>query len=281
MENKKIILVPTDFSDVCLNAINYGAELAGSLGYSLIISHIIDKNSKRELKKGNLTFSSINKKLESISEKTSIKFNIPVSSIAREGTVFSTVSELTKETAASLLILGAHGKNNLKQKITGSYAKKLLITCPIPVIVIQKETKFNKKPENIVFPVSTTAEVRQKVKWAVIIAKAFNSKIHIFQLFQKIEEDKNKMQIVMDQIINEFDKNKISYICNIAKKDKSFSQQVIAYANENKADMINIMTTPDPLNFKLSSYDDKMILNQYEIPVMCVNPVETTITHWF
>lgn len=281
MENKKIILVPTDFSDVCLNAINYGAELSGLLGYSLIISHIIDKKTKSELKKENLTYSSINKKLESLAKKTSIKYNIPVSSIAREGDVFSTVSELAKETAASLLILGAHGKNNLKQKIAGSYAKKLLITCPIPVIVIQKGTKFNKKLENIVFPVSTTAEVRQKVKWAVIIAKAFNSKIHIFQLFQKIEEDKNKMQIVMDQIINEFNKNKISYICNIAKKDKSFSQQVIAYANENKADMINIMTTPDLLNLKLSSYDDKIILNQYEIPVMCVNPVETTTAYWF
>lgn len=281
MENKRIVLVPTDFSDVCLNAINYGAEMARLLDYSLVILHIIDKKTKSELKKQNLTYSDINKDLETLSKKTGKKYEIAVSAISREGNIFTTIGEIAKEIGAGLLILGTHGKTNLTQKITGSYAKTVLLTSPVPVIVLQKGARFNKELKNIIFPISTTAEVRQKIKWSVIIAKAFNAKIHVFQLFQTSEVDKAKMRVILDQIVHEFDKNKVSFVHVPSKKGTNFSQEILIYANEHKADMISIMTTPDLLNFKLSSYDDKMILNHYEIPVLCINPFETGTTHWF
>ena len=94
-------------------------------------------------------------------------------------------------------------------------------------------------------------------------------------------EDKIKMQVIVNQIVDEFDKNRIPHVHVQAKKTGSFGKQVQAYANENKADMISIMTTPDKLKFLLNAYDEKMIFNQYEIPVMCLNPVETTVSHWF
>jgi len=42
-----------------------------------------------------------------------------------------------------------------------------------------------------------------------------------------------------------------------------------------------IMTNPESADFILSAYDEKMIFNLYEIPVMCVNPIKTTTIHWF
>lgn len=85
----------------------------------------------------------------------------------------------------------------------------------------------------------------------------------------------------MRQIVDEFDKNNIPNVHVVAKKSESFGKQLLAYANENKADLISIMTSADKTNFVLNSYDEKMILNPYEIPVMCMNPIETTIKHWF
>ena len=89
------------------------------------------------------------------------------------------------------------------------------------------------------------------------------------------------MQVIVNQIVDEFDKNRIPHVHVQAKKTGSFGKQVQAYANENKADMISIMTTPDKKKFLLNANDEKMIFNQYEIPVMCLNPVETTVSHWF
>jgi nucleotide-binding universal stress UspA family protein len=281
MENKKIVLVPTDFSDVCLNALNYGAKMATLLGHSLLIVHIIDKKTKTDLKKLDLTYTAVTKKLDSLVKKISTQFKIEVSSIAREGDIFVTIAEIAGETGAGLIVLGTHGKTDLKQKIAGSYAKKLMLSSPVPTIVVQKNSEIKNEMKNIVFPVSTTAEVRQKVKWAVIIAKAFNSKVHLFQLYQPVAEDKAKMGVIMSQITDEFDKHKIPHTHVMAKKSPVFGEQVQAYANEHKADLIGIMTSVDKLKFMLNAYDEKMIFNKYEIPVLCINPVETTISHWY
>ena len=43
---KKNILVPTDFSEVCDNALEHGIEIAKFFNYDLCILHVIDKNTK-------------------------------------------------------------------------------------------------------------------------------------------------------------------------------------------------------------------------------------------
>ena len=48
---KKNILVPTDFSEVCDNALEHGIEIAKFFNYDLCILHVIDKNTKVYLKK--------------------------------------------------------------------------------------------------------------------------------------------------------------------------------------------------------------------------------------
>jgi nucleotide-binding universal stress UspA family protein len=281
MENKKVILVPTDFSKVCYNAIVYGAGLAGFLGYTLAILHVIDKKSKAELKKENLTDVSVDEKLKKLAAEIEKKHKVQTSFIAREGSIFNTIGEVAGEIRASLVVLGTHGKVGIQQKLAGSYAKKVLITSPAPVIVIQKGSKFTKKFNNVIFPVSTTAEVRQKVRWMVMIAKAFQSTIHLFQLHQTIEEDVKKMNVIIRQIIKEFESNGIEYKLVAAEKRISFSKQLQEYAHKTKAELITIMTTPDAVSFMLSQYDEQMIFNQYEIPVFCVNPIETKVMHWF
>ena len=47
----KIVLIPTDFSEVCGNAISHGVKLAKFLGYKVCILHIINKETKDALKK--------------------------------------------------------------------------------------------------------------------------------------------------------------------------------------------------------------------------------------
>jgi len=54
----------------------------------------------------------------------------------------------------------------------------------------------------------------------------------------------------------------------------SFSRNVIDYATARDADMIMIMTNPDKsfTKFLLGTYDEDMIFNTSQIPVMCINP---------
>jgi nucleotide-binding universal stress UspA family protein len=280
MKISKNILVLTDFSDVCLNAVHYGAEFARFLGCPLTIAHIIDRKSIDELKKENLTISAINKRIEDIADKTRKKYGIEVSGISRKGSIYKTTGEIATEISAGFVVLGTHGMVGIKQKLSGSYAKKVVTSCPVPVIIVQKGINFGQGFKNIVFPVSTTAEVRQKVALTTFLSKTFKSKIHIFQLLEQAEESQIKMDKILSQITNEFDNNRIPYTTASARKLAHFGEQVLDYAKENKADMITIMTTPSSMNFVFNRYTEKMIHNEYGIPVMCVNPVKTWQETW-
>ncbi len=260
-----IILVPTDFSEVCKNAMNQAVEAAKYLKYKIALLHVIDKSTKAQLKKDGEGADAINTKLSKLAEKINSEHNVEVDTIAREGDIFTTIGEVAKDIGANLLYLGTHGKVGM-QKLTGSFAIKVVTSSPVPVVVIQKRP-FDKGYKKIVLPITSDAGPWEKTRWASFIAKNFDAEIDILQL------DSTHLNEAVKIITKHFDKEGVKY--KIEKTASSnFSKQVIDYATANVADMIMIMTNPDKSfsKFLLGSYDEEMIFNTSQIPVMCINP---------
>lgn len=263
---KKIILVPTDFSEVCANAINQAAGAAKHLQYKLVVLHVIDKNTKSFLKEEGQGADYVDKQLDDIANNIIAGFGIEVDTVAKEGDIFKTISEVATEVDASLMYLGTHGKVGM-QKLTGSYALKVVTSSPVPVIVVQKR-QFDGPYKEIVFPITSDAGIWEKTEWAVHIAKQFKATIKIFQ---QAGEDRDK---AVAGITGHFHKNDVNYTIDVAQKSGGFSNQVLKFATAKNSDMILIMTNPEKgfSNFLLGSYDEEMIFNTSQIPVMCVNP---------
>lgn len=261
-----IVLVPTDFTEVGDNAINQAAEAAKFLNYKVVVLHVIDRNTKAQLKKDSLDEKSIEKKLAEIVEEIKSKYSIEAEGIAHEGSIFTTISEIAKDIGANLLYLGTHGKVGI-QHLTGSYALKVVTSSPAPVIVMQKRT-FDEGYGHIVLPITSDSGPWEKTKWAAHIAKQFKSEIHIYQMNgEHIDE-------AVKQITEFFGKNDVSYTIRVAQKNTNFAKQVVDYATANNADLIMIMTDPDQSfkRFILGSWDEQIIFNGSQIPVMCINP---------
>ncbi len=263
---KKIILVPTDFSEVCANAINQAAGAAKHLQYKLVLLHVIDKNTKSFLKNEGQGADYVNSQLESIAAGVIAEFGIEVDTVAKEGDIFNTISEVATDVDASIMYLGTHGKVGM-QKLTGSYALKVVTSSPVPVIVVQKR-QFDGPYINIVFPITSDSGIWEKTKWAAHIAKQFKATI---QIYQQSGEDIDK---AVAGITQHFHKNDVKYTIDVASKSGGFSNQVIGFATASNSDMILIMTNPvkGVSSFILGSYDEEMIFNTSQIPVMCVNP---------
>ncbi|MCD4745127.1 MAG: universal stress protein [Bacteroidales bacterium] len=260
-----IVLVPTDFSEVCANAISQAAEAAKFLKYKLSLLHVIDKSTKSHLKKESLSIESIDEKLNDIAIKIKNDYNIEVDHISKEGDIFTTIADVAKNIGANLIFLGTHGKVGV-QKLTGSFALKVVTNSPVPVIVVQKR-QFDKGYKDIVLPITSDSGPWEKTKWATYIAKNFGASIHVFQIEGK------KIDSAVELITGHFEKENISY--TIKKVGSSnFSKQVIDYATSKNSDLIMIMTNPDKSfkTFILGSYDEEMIFNASQIPVMCINP---------
>jgi len=278
METKKnVILVPTDFTEVAEYAIMHGAGICKLQNLKLTLLHIINKDTKSYLKKEKLTINSINEKLEKKAKEINEKYNIAVDYIARKGSIFSTISEVTKEIGANILTLGTHGKSGM-QHITGSYAMKVIGRSPAPVIVVQKRG-FREGYKNIVLPIDDTMESKQKVKWAIYIANKFKSTVHIFAMYSSDGYRMSKIKGNLNQIKKFFDQSNIINTGKIADKKGTFHKQVLSYSQEINADLILIMTNPDNLlpSFIVGQWEEKILFNDNLIPVMAINPVELNI----
>ena len=269
-----IVLIPTDFSEVCGNAISHGVKLAKFLGYKVCILHIINKETKALLKSKNVGFEYVNYRLKEYKKYYAKKYDVDIETKAVEGSIFSTISEVATEIKANLMVMGTHGKKGL-QHVFGSYALKVVVESPIPVVVVQKRS-FREGYKHIIFPVSNELEPRQAVQWAKLMAKLFNARIHLCQSFEKDPSLKSRLNIITKQITDVFDAENVSYIVAQTAKSSSFAEEVISYGVTQRADLIMIMTRPnvDVPGFSLAAWDERLMFNEAQIPVLGINPIE-------
>lgn len=265
---KDIILVPTDFSEVCANAANQAAEAAALLGKKVTLLHIINSDTKAFLKSENFDPLSVNTKLDEIATDLRARHGVDVDTLTREGSIFTEIAEVAKDLKVNMIFLGTHGKVGL-QHLTGSYALKVITSSPAPTIVVQKRA-FNHGYKNIVLPITSEAGPLEKTQWAVHVAKQFNSTIHIY-----LPSEANDAVIAASkQIEAYFEKNGVAFTERVSEKSSGFAKQVLDYSTATNADLIMIMTNPDKgfSSFFLGSYDEDIIFNAAQIPVMCINP---------
>ena len=280
IKKENIVLVPTDFSEVANYAIDHAAGIAKLLGGKVTLLHVINKDTKAFLKKENLSDDTINDKLKAIASLVANKYSVKLDYIAEEGSIFTTIAKVTNDINAKIIVMGTHGKIGV-QHLVGSFALKVIESSPVPVIVVQ-EKDFGKGYKNILLPVDESPESKQKVNWAIHIAKIFNSTIHIYNVqhsdqFLSDEVDRNVAQI--KKFLKESNVQFDVYDCHNSKSN--LCKDVMAYADHIKPDLIMIMTNPAQLmpSFIISPWAEHVIFNSSKIPTMCINPVDFGITY--
>ncbi|MFH0865202.1 MAG: universal stress protein, partial [Bacteroidota bacterium] len=258
--------------------IDHAAGIARLIHGKVAILHVINKETKAYLKKEHFSDEAIKEKLKSIAESVEKKYNVKLDYIAEEGSIFTTIAKVTEKINARIVVMGTHGKIGV-QHFIGSFALKVIESSAVPVIVLQ-EKEFGNGYKNIVLPVDETTETKQKVNWAMHVAKMFDSTIHLFGIKYKDEFLSNEVERNMAQIRNIMSKNGIKYTVKISADTGNFGKGIIVYSDYIKADLIMVMTNPDQLlpNFILSQWAEQVIFNSSKIPAMCVNPVEFDIT---
>jgi nucleotide-binding universal stress UspA family protein len=267
---KNIVLVPTDFSEVCANAASQAIDSAKLLNFKVVLLHVVNSETKAYLKEEKLPDEAIVQQLKALAEKLKSQSGVEVEYLARQGTIFTTISDVANEIGANLIYLGTHGKTGI-QHFTGSFALKVVTSSTVPVVVVQNRP-VDKGYKDIVLPITDYVCTAEKAAWAIYISKEFNTTIHILV----IGDAGDLIYESAHEIARIFDKNGVTYTFKEAEKHSQFAKQTIDYATSNNASLIMIMTHPDkvlPL-FLLGSYDEEIIFNTTQIPVLCVNPRE-------
>jgi nucleotide-binding universal stress UspA family protein len=269
-----VILIPTDFSEVCENAIQHGIELAQFLNYKVCVLHVINKQTDAVHQDSETDMEQIELNLRHCKENYEKKYTVDIELLIKEGNILKVINKAASEVKANLMVLGTHGKQGL-QHLFGSHALKVVLDAPCPVVVVQKRS-FNNGYQNIVLPISSDVEPRQSIEWILLMSRLFNSKIRLFQSLETDTVLDNRLKIIIQQLTKIFNEKKIPYDIRTADISRDFSTQIISYAATQQSDLIMIMTMPgeEVPGFNFSAWNERLMFNEAQIPVMCVNPIE-------
>lgn len=265
-ENKKLIVVPWDFSQVAENALAHAVKIGKMVNNDICLLHIADTGiSARD-------YADVTKKLKQLVEENSTKYNVPITFHVSKGSIFTSIADYVNEKDASLVVMGTHGIKGM-QKLTGSWALKVIVKSKVPFIVIQDPPADQEKYHNIVFPVDFKAENKEKIKMAIFMGKYFDSKIHMLVSVSTDANILKKTKINLNFAIKYLIQNNIEYEIHDMPKGK-IAEQTIDFAQKINADLILIITTKNITfaDYVLGASEQYIIANSSRIPVCCVNP---------
>jgi nucleotide-binding universal stress UspA family protein len=264
--NQKIIVVPWDFTPVAEHALAHAVRISHMIKNEIGLLHIIDAgiSKKAEGEKKVL--------LQHVASENSKKYNMSVASFIAKGSIFTAIADFVNEKNASLVVMGTHGMKGM-QKLTGSWALKVIVKSKVPFIVVQDPPADQGRYHNIVFPVDFKTESKEKTQMAIFMGKYFDSKIHILATTSTDKSLVKKTKINMAFAIKYFIQNNIEYEIHEVSKG-NFAQQTIDFAQRTNADIILIVTTKNITfaDYMIGASEQYIIANSSKIPVCCVNP---------
>ncbi|HPF89080.1 MAG: universal stress protein [Flavobacteriales bacterium] len=265
------ILVPTDFTKVADCALNHAMTVAGKTGAPVHIVHVVEKQAHVE---------EARRKLE-LEVARAKKWNeaVTVTPMVRVGSIYEDIGDAAAEVGAGMIIMGTHGMRGM-QFITGSRALRVITSSSVPFVVVQERMIKDVGYRNIVVPLDLHKETRQKLSLVAEMAKTFGSKVHL--LTPKEDDEFLHKQLLnslrfADQYLGE---RGIEHVATISKEDSGdFVKAVVRHAVEIDADLIAIMNLTEGNIFGLLGvpYEQEIIANEAQIPVMCMNPVTTGV----
>jgi nucleotide-binding universal stress UspA family protein len=140
------ILYPTDFSDVARKALEYIIRLKDAGAKEVVVLHVIDERSLDMLSV--LQTKDIIGIVDELEEKAKEeigmtednlkKSGLKVKVLVRNGIPFREIIRVADEEKVSVIILGSHGKSNLKEMLLGSVSEKVVRKAKEPVLVIKR-----------------------------------------------------------------------------------------------------------------------------------------------
>ena len=265
-EHKKLIVVPWDFTHVAGHALAHAVKISRMVGNDICLLHIVDSGIKPKVEVEKKT------RLHQLTEETSKKYRVPISYHISKGSIFTAISEFANDKEASLAVMGTHGMKGM-QKLTGSWALKVIVKSKIPFIIVQDPPVDQDRYHNIVFPIDFRGENKEKMKMAIFMGKYFESKIHMLVVANTDKNLLKKTNINLNFAIKYFIQNNIDYEIHEVPRG-NLAEQTIDFAQKINADLILIVTTKNITfaDYVVGASEQYIIANSSRIPVCCVNP---------
>lgn len=279
----KHIIVPYDFSEEARNGVALAQVLATQTSADIQLVYVQRKQpdfahlSLAEEKQ--LVEQEFQKLLGELSP--SLPKEVKVDYIIKKGKVYQEVVAQAEAFNDSVIVTSTHGASGFEEFFLGSNTLKILASTEVPVYTIRHG--ITPTPlRDIIFPLDTTFESRQKAPIVVKLAKLWGATVHIVTTTDGYDaEETRKLQAYIAQCEGYFVKNDVQYVTYRAERE-DFIDVITAYAAKLPSSLVAI-TTRDKSVPSLFMIGEKAqrLLRKSPVPVLVVVPTLVRITDSF
>jgi nucleotide-binding universal stress UspA family protein len=142
----KKILYPTDFSEVSKKAINYIKQLKEAGTQEVVVLHVLNEKGVEAmalyasgsfdelLQRVEKDAADEMKKIEADLKESGFKVKLRI----EIGVPLTDILKVEEEEGVSAIVIGSHGKSNVKEMLLGSVSEKVIRKSKNPVLVIRR-----------------------------------------------------------------------------------------------------------------------------------------------
>ncbi len=277
--NKPIfkILVPIDFSDQSYSGLKQAKYMAQGKSAKIVALHVIrDHTAPWNIFSGeekSLYIEKTHEKLRMLAEIEGIEPE-QYSTIIEFGKLCDTILDTSEEIDADCIVMGTSAANNIKKKIIGSNALRIVSESNIPVVTVKRNCEADDF-RNLILPLDLAKETREKVPLAIKMAKMFDSTIKVVSFVSTTDE----------HVVNQLKKQATQVTAFISERKVPCTAEVIAFGGQSRVEKIAeymgknhgiaLVTThqqPEIVDFFLGSFAADLI-HIAKMPVMSIIPI--------
>jgi len=268
----KTILVPIDFSELSLHAVDAAVRMATKMKAKVCVINVIDltvlesdapSQLVEEFQLGKIMLDEATQKLNDLANKYN---EVEFSSEVVFGNVYHGITDKAEALKADLIIMGTQGATGAAEVFLGSIAERVVRWSKVPVLTI-KEAIDDVYFDNIMFVSNFYGEIEYSFPKIKSFFESFNPKYHLLKIitpnsFEPTDRTK--------RIINDFaSKMKIDNYQAHVYNDYSLEEGVKHFEETINQDLIVVPTHGHKgLSHLLFGSDAEKMVNHIKAPIM-------------
>jgi nucleotide-binding universal stress UspA family protein len=273
----KLILAPTDFSPVSLNAVNYAADLGVAMNADLYLVHIFQlpvifseipvatENIDDLIKDAEERIEELKKDIAKRTEG-----RIKIHAEVKTESVISGIKSLCETVKPQYIVMGTQGTGALERFLLGSNTMAVMKKLSWPLIVVPPEARFtNIKKIGLACDLKNVAEIIPTAEIKDLV-KQFRAELHVIHVNRENEkvygpaiiEESGLLQEMLDELHPAY------HFLNNVKIDEGISE----YAEKNKLDLLILIPKKHNLvDAVFHKSHTKQLMLHTHVPVMAVH----------
>ncbi len=181
----KTILVPTDFSAISQNALDYAIALAKKLNARITLlhsyytfQHTTGLSEVRSIEEAGLFKEESEIKLRELCREVTDTFSCPCDFINREGLAKDVIADTANEVKPYLMVMGTESLSPLDRIVFGTTTGKVINKADCPVLVVPEDAPYQ-TPQKMAFAMDYHDSDIEEIRFMTKLAREFGSEMHI------------------------------------------------------------------------------------------------------